>query len=453
MGDRQLTVFGMLVRERGWGYARFNREFRKVCADLRLDDVTPQRKQFDRWRLGQIKGVPRAEACEVLERMFPGWTAEKLLALAESSPLPVTDDVTPARTKEEEQEHAPEAAVDVLLEEDEMKRRTLIRGLVVGTSLGITESALEVMAAARQRMDLALESTAIGPATLERWETTAFEYAHAYQTEPPQRLLADVLADFTEVQGLLEQRQPIRYRRRLCRVAAQLAALAGIFASALGAHREARGWFHTGRLAASEAGDNQLEGALTVRSAIVSLYYGTPASAHEQAARARHILGDIVGPATTRGLLVEARALARLGRGDEALPLLRQAEDAFGRLTAEDLDDPSFGHTERQFLWHLGNAWTHLGRTEDAWQVQRRALDLYPPTEYLDPTLIRLDRAVCLARDGETEEAYRTAAQAVTSLPEEHRTGMVMKYATDFSRTAGHSQLTAGREFAELLRA
>ncbi|MHA4777822.1 tetratricopeptide repeat protein [Streptomyces sp. MSC1_001] len=205
--------------------------------------------------------------------------------------------------------------------------------------------------------------------------------------------------------------------------------------------------------AASEDGDNQLEGALTVRSAIVSLSYGTPASAHEQAARARHILGDTVGPATTRGLLVEARTLARMGRGDEALPLLRQAEDAFGRLTAEDRDDPSFGHTERQFLWHLGNAWTHLGRTEDAWQVERRALDPYPPTEYLDPALIRLGRATCLAQSGEPEEAYRTAAQALTCLPDEHRTGMVMKYATDFSRTAGHGQLTAGKVFAELLRA
>ncbi|MFF9429415.1 hypothetical protein [Streptomyces sp. NPDC014746] len=38
---------------------------------------------------------------------------------------------------------------------------------------------------------------------------------------------------------------------------------------------------------------------------------------------ARHILGSTVGPATTCGLLVEARALARMGRGDEALPLLR----------------------------------------------------------------------------------------------------------------------------------
>ncbi|MGP3948551.1 hypothetical protein [Streptomyces sp. 7N604] len=450
MGDKQLTAFGMLVRQRGWGYARFSRECKRVCAELRLDDVTPQRKQFDRWRFGQIKGVPRTEACEVLERMFPGWTAKKLLAPADASPLPVNADATPARA-EQEPEHAPQAA-DVLLEEDEMKRRTLIRGLVIGTGLGVSETALEVMAAARQRMDVALEASAIGPATLERWEITAFEYAHAYQTVPPQQLLGDVLADFTEVQRLLEQRQPIRYRRRLCRVTGQLAALAGIFASALGAHREARGWFHTGHLAAAEAGDTQLEGSLAVRSAIVSLYYGTPASAHEQAARARHALGNTVGPATTRALVVEARALARLRRGEEALALLRQADDVFGRLTDEDRSDPALGHTERQFLFHLGNAWTHLGRADDAWQVQQRALEKYPPTEYLDPTLIRLDRAICLARSGEAEEAYCTAAQAITSLPDEHRTGMIVKYATDFSRIAGHAQLPAGKEFAELLR-
>ncbi|WP_367825037.1 hypothetical protein [Streptomyces sp. LMG1-1-1.1] len=43
--------------------------------------------------------------------------------------------------------------------------------------------------------------------------------------------------------------------------------------------------------------------------------------------------------------------------------------------------------------------------------------------------------------------------QALTVLPDEHRTGMVMKYATDFSSAAGHAQLPAGKEFAELLRA
>jgi tetratricopeptide (TPR) repeat protein len=233
----------------------------------------------------------------------------------------------------------------------------------------------------------------------------------------------------------------------------QFAALAGIFLSALGAHREARGWFHTGRLAAAETGDKQLEGALLVRSAIVSLYYGSPTSAYEQATRAHQVLGDFVGPSTSRAFVVEARALARLGRGDEALPLLRHAEDTFSLLTAEDRNDPALGYTERQLLFHLGNAWTHLGSCDDAWQAQQRALEMYSSNEYLDPTLIRLDRAMCLARSGEPEEAYRIAADALTSLPHEHRTGMVLKYAADFHHTTRHTSLPAGTDFAELLHA
>ncbi|MGW6460584.1 hypothetical protein ACWF94_32450 [Streptomyces sp. NPDC055078] len=290
-------------------------------------------------------------------------------------------------------------------------------------------------------------------ATLERWEEIAQDYARAYQTLPPQHLLGDVLADLAEVQRMLEQRQPIRHRQRLCRVAAQLAAFAGIFASALGAHREARGWFHTGRLAAAEAGDAQLEGTLRVRSAIVSLYFGTPAAAYTQASGARHQLGSAVGPASARALVVEARALARMGRGTEVLPLLRQAEAMFGDLSQADRHDIAFGYTERQFLFHLGNAWTHLGRTDDAWAAQRRALSAYAPTERLDPALIRIDRATCLARAGEPEEAYRIAGEALSALPADHRTGMVVRYCEDFGAAAGRPELPAGRQFAELMRA
>ncbi len=285
-----------------------------------------------------------------------------------------------------------------------MKRRTLIRGLVIGTSLGVTEATLEVMAAARSAHGP--DSGSVGhrardPGALgdHRLRVRA-----RLPDRPPQRLLADVLADFTEVQGLLEQRQPIRYRRRLCRVAAQLAALAASSPQpsaptarpVAGFTQDASPPRRPATASSKERSPYARPSSPLLRDSGLRPRAGRPSTSYP---------GRHRGPATTRGLSSRPRALARLGRGDEALPLLRQAEDAFGRLTAEDRDDPSFGHTERQFLWHLGNAWTHLGRTEDAWQVQRRALDLYPPTEYLDPTLIRLDRAVCLARDGEPEEA------------------------------------------------
>ncbi|WP_329561045.1 hypothetical protein OG711_27355 [Streptomyces uncialis] len=427
-----LTTFGELLNQRGWGYARFMREAQPVARALRLTFVL-ERRQFDRWRTGKVKGQPRDEACQVLERLFPGRTAQELLTPGDAAGGPLLQ--------------AARGTTHVL--EDEVNRRSLL-GLIGAAAA--SPAAVEFMRDTRRRMDAALEGTTISEATLDRWEETARDYARAYQALPPQDLLADLLADFAEVGRLLEERQPIRQRRRLCRVAAQLAALAGIFASALGEHREARGFFHTGRLAASESGDQQLEGTLAVRSAIVSLYYGTPATAYAEASRARRSLGTVIGPASTRALVVEARALARMGRVGEALPLLRQAEDMFGHLTAEDREDVALGYTERQFLFHLGNAWTHLRRPEEAFPAQSRALSSYAPGEYLDPALIRIDRATCLAQSGEPEEAYRVAGDALLRLPAEHRTGMVMRYSQDFRMTAGHTEMPAGRQFAELLR-
>ncbi|MFD5557155.1 hypothetical protein ACFWIA_25375 [Streptomyces sp. NPDC127068] len=423
----QLTVFGELLARRGWGYARFMREAQPVAHGMRLAFFL-QRRQFDRWRTGKVKGLPRDEARQVLEHMFPGCTVQELFSLSTAPPTLAAP---------EQQETGP------------MNRRSLL-GLIGAAA--VSPAAVEAIREERRRMDAALEGAAVGEVTLDRWESTVQDYARAYQSLPPQDLLADLLADFGEVRRVLEGRQPIRQRRRLCRVAGQLSLLAGIFASALGAHREARGFFHTGRLAAAEAGDLHLEGTAIVRSAIVSLYYGTPTAAYTEAARALHLLGTAQGPSTVRALLVEARALARMGRAQEALPLLRLAEDVFGRLSAEDREHVAFGYTERQFAFHLGNAWTHLGRPDAAWTVQQRALSAYSPSEYLDPTLILIDRATCLARSGEPEEAYRVASEALVKLPTVHRTGMVVQYAHAFTTTAGRPELPAGREFAALLR-
>lgn len=425
MDSVELTVFGQIIQERGWRYQQFLREFERAAAALKLN-LSVTRKQFDRWRYGQLRGYPRADSCRTLEHMFQ-ISVEELFSTGS-------------------------ATTDVLQEEDDMRRRTMLRGLVVGTGVGVSASGLEVMARARQRMDACLDARSISSATLERWELASEEYAGGYQVLPPHELLADVIADLTDLQQLLEQPHPVRHRQRLCRVTAQFAILAGIFASALGEYREARNWFHTGRLAAAEAGDTRLEGTLAVRSATASLYYGVPSTAYARAVEARTILGDNASPSRVRALLVEARALARMGRTAEALPLLRQAEDDFGRLSPDECSNTAFGFTQRQFYFAAGNAWTHLRCSREAWNLQNRALGSYSPDEYLDPCLVRLDRASCLARDGDIVESYHVAGKALLSLPEGHQTGMILKYAQDFSRIAGHGRSTpAGQEFAEIL--
>lgn len=58
----------------------FLREYNKVAAkiDRELVDTGPSKAQFYRWLSGDLTGLPYAHHCQVLERMFPDWTAQQL---------------------------------------------------------------------------------------------------------------------------------------------------------------------------------------------------------------------------------------------------------------------------------------------------------------------------------------------------------------------------------------
>ncbi|MGP4030044.1 hypothetical protein [Actinomadura sp. 3N407] len=60
---------------------------------------------------------------------------------------------------------------------------------------------------------------------------------------------------------------------------------------------------------------------------------------------------------------------------------------------------------------------TFLGDTAGAWAAQQRALELCPDQDFTDRTLIRLDRTLCLTRDGGLGTLAILAFVAVGSLP------------------------------------
>ena len=111
-------------------------------------------------------------------------------------------------------------------------------------------------------------------AMIDTWEQAAAGYARQYMTVPALRLLCDVLLDLADVQRRCAERQPLECSERLCRLAAQLAGLAGITMLDLGDHRLARSFFRTARTAADETGDRRLRAWVAVREALVPLYYG-----------------------------------------------------------------------------------------------------------------------------------------------------------------------------------
>jgi hypothetical protein len=74
-----------LLRERHLHeYSEFVAEYRRRAEELSLPRLAspPTKAQYYRWVGGQVQRLPRGYHCMVLERMFPGWTADELFGHA-----------------------------------------------------------------------------------------------------------------------------------------------------------------------------------------------------------------------------------------------------------------------------------------------------------------------------------------------------------------------------------
>ncbi|MFJ9612639.1 hypothetical protein [Streptomyces noursei] len=105
------------------------------------------------------------------------------------------------------------------------------------------------------------------------------------------------------------------------------------------------------------------------------------------------------------------------------------------RLTPQQAADTWFGYPEQKHHVHLSQALTILGETKRAYATQARALELSRSPSLMTRALISIDRASCLAHDGEPEEAARVAAQAFGELPAAYRTGLTRTRALALYRT------------------
>lgn len=295
----------------------------------------------------------------------------------------------------------------------------------------------------RRRMDEALLGGSVSAALLDRWEQSAVGYGRQYMTVPALRLLCDVLLDFAEVRRMCEERQPLEFSERLCRLASQLAGLAGITMLDLGDHRLARAFFRTARSAADETGDRQLRAWVTVREALVPLHYGDPAEALSLAGAAGDLAGRNLCAASVMAPVTEARAGARLaaltdGRHreqlDRARATLDRAHDAIADLPAGQRADAALGYTERQLYFHTGDVLVSLGDWQGAYRAYSQAGQLYAATEVLDCALVALGQARCMLESDELSGALAMGRDILAALPAEHRADVVIQAA----RALGH---------------
>src|SRR6266571_395423 len=269
--------------------------------------------------------------------------------------------------------------------------------------------------------------------------------------------------DFGDVRRMCEHRQPLDFSERLCRLAAQLAGLAGMIMIDVGHQRLARSFFRTARTAGDETGDRQLRAWIAVREALVPLYYGDPAEAVALARAGAGLAGRNVCVAAAMAPVMEARALARVAarRGGTAKPqglrrasgLLDSAHEALSRLPATDRGDTAFGYTERQLLFHEGDTLVTLAHHQGAERALKHALRLYSTEEVLDRSLASLGLARCRLEADEPEEALRLSRETLFAVPREHRSEIMVRTARSLGDcVAGrHGEVSAVREYREAL--
>ncbi len=214
-----------------------------------------------------------------------------------------------------------------------------------------------------------------------------------------------------------------------------------------------RRWAQTARRAAFEADDKATLAWVLAQEAYGHYYGGDLPKAIEVARGAQSVHGRTPCVGAALGAPLEARAHAALGRERETRRSLGRAEEILSQLAQTDLAASAFGYSESQLRFHEGNAWTNLGATHAAWQAQERALELCPAQDFMDRALTRLDRAPCLARDGDVTNAIEYAAGTVTSLNPQELKGIILLRAHEIiERLPPRGRnLSAVRDFHDLL--
>lgn len=291
-------------------------------------------------------------------------------------------------------------------------------GATVNTALG----RLEIL---RRGLNETITDNAMTTVGLDEWEQTVFQHGKTTRDRLPSVLLADLSADLVELRGALGRCRASSALRCLTRLLAQMAGLVCLTLIKMDERTAFRGWARTARLAADEAGDPLTHSWVRAQEAYGHYYSGDLTEAVHVAQHAQVLSGQVWSVGAVLAAALEARAQAALGRADATRSALQRAEACLSHLDPGSIGTSAFDYNEAQLRFHEGNAFTHLHDTGAAWQAQDRALSLCPASDYMDRSMTQLDRANCLAHDGDISGAVTILMQAATALTDQQRQGII----------------------------
>ncbi len=253
------TLLKALLRQRHWQtYGTFCRQYDAAAReiDAALVGRWPSHSQFARWLAGDLKGLPHADHCRALERMFPGLTAAQLFAR--------DDAVVPIDI----------AASAASLAVAARSASTAALGRTGAEAAGVPSG--EVLGAARQggqecslykEITMATEESArfvrrtrgaVDADVLDQLAADVRQLAVDYLARPPFLLFRPLAQLRREVFELLDERQRPAVLPPLYRVAGQLCALLAHASADLGQAYAAETHTRTAWLCADIADDDPL---------------------------------------------------------------------------------------------------------------------------------------------------------------------------------------------------
>ncbi|WP_437015897.1 transcriptional repressor NsdA [Streptomyces sp. enrichment culture] len=264
-----------------------------------------------------------------------------------------------------------------------------------------------------------------------------------------------VVGQLHEVTDLLQESQPESVRRRLFRVAAELAELAGWMSYDVGLQPTAQKYFVLALHAAKEAGDRPLGSYILSSMSRQMIHLGRPDDALELIHLAQYGSRDCAGPRTQSMLYaMEARAYANMGRPGRCKRAVRMAEDTFADADEWDEPDPDWirffseaelygenSHSFRDLAYAAGRSPAYASLAEP---LMRRSVELFEKDGEHQRSyalnLIGMATVHLLRREPEESAAYAKEAMRIAAKIRSERVNTRIRKTID----------TAARDFGDL---
>ncbi|MFI9764991.1 DNA-binding protein [Streptomyces sp. NPDC051963] len=339
MGGEPNTVLKALCDREKLPYRKFNERFTLTGVELfghNPNNPTCGEPQFRRWTGGKLVGLPGPETCAILERMFPGYTAEQQFA----HPSEVIDSQVPAYHLDLEERIA-------------MTARDAHEAADATAGVSISDNTIDELR--DQVVTLAQRYHRLAP-------LRAFENAEEL------RVKVEDHRDRTQVPAQLQA---------LMILNGQVAALLSSAAFDLGYLRHARTFARTAALLGETTRFAPLRAYVDGSLAYIAYHAGDNTEAVVKAERALSYggLGDV---AERRLHAIQARAYAHLGDIASATRAIRLSQEP-GRDRMDELHDAvggEFGFTAERLAMSNSTTALIIGDSGQAEAAARHALAL-----------------------------------------------------------------------------